>query len=307
MKKNKFYMTIGVPGSGKSTWAKKQDAIIHSSDSIREELLGKYSSIDEVPNGEVFSIMLQRTKASLTKGENVVYDATNMSRKDRKYILNRVQDFGAIRVGVLFLVPISECKRRNESRERTVPEFVIDKMLKRFDVPLYGAEFDEILIVAGGEMNKDEYNKGTADYMNSFDQHSPYHTLTLGEHMDKAWEIYDSEYGDKHPPYVVSAVKLHDIGKPHTFFVGEDNKGHFYGHENVGAYWYLTRTITKNTTLNPKDLAYKTAVLINWHMRPYVWGKSEKAKLRDLEYIDRYDPDMYGQLMAISKADRKAH
>lgn len=299
MRKNKFYMTIGLPGCGKSTWADRQGLTVHSSDSIREEFVGKgqYKSIDEVPNGEVFEIMQNRTIKSLTKGESVVYDATSISRKDRKQILDRVRRLGIERVAVLFLVPVSVCKDRNRKRERTVPEFVYDKMLKRFDVPMLGAEFEDILFHEDGKMNERERELCSFSCRETFDQHSPFHTLTVGEHLSKTRELYLSEKYI-HPEFVLEAAKLHDFGKPHTFFIGDDGKGHFYGHENVGAYWYLVALGSKR---------YKTAVLINWHMRPYAWEKSDKAKLRDLELIDRYDPDMYGQLMAISKADRRAH
>lgn len=40
-----FYMMVGLPGSGKSVYAGKlPDAVIHSSDAIREEVLGNIST-----------------------------------------------------------------------------------------------------------------------------------------------------------------------------------------------------------------------------------------------------------------------
>ena len=302
-----LYMPIGLPGCGKSTWAEQKDgAKVFSSDAIREEYVskGEYASIDDVPNDIVFGEMEKRTVKAISRGESVVYDATSISRKDRRHILDKTRKFGVERVGVLFLVPVSVCKERNANRERVVPDFVYDKMIRRFDVPMLGAEFDRIEIVRSGEMTEREKEMCSAEYRDGFDQHSPFHTLTIGEHMDRAADIMDELFKGEFPEYVREGVKLHDYGKAHTFFIGDDNKGHFYGHEHVGAYWYLVVNAESNDFW---ERHYKVAVLINWHMRPYVWERSEKAKIRDLKYIDGYGAELYGQVMAISKADRLAH
>ena len=84
-----FTMLVGIPGAGKSTWAKKNintNTRYFSSDEIRKELYG-----DENFQGdpaEVFSVMQRRTVESLKSGFNVIYDATNVSRKNRRGILH---------------------------------------------------------------------------------------------------------------------------------------------------------------------------------------------------------------------------
>lgn len=81
-----FVMMVGLPGSGKSTYAKEladeMRAIICSSDAIREELCGDENSQDK--NEDVFKILHSRIKECLRKGVNVIYDATNINSKRRR-------------------------------------------------------------------------------------------------------------------------------------------------------------------------------------------------------------------------------
>jgi len=66
--------------------------------------------------------------------------------------------------------------------------------------------------------------------MIGFEQHSPWHIYDVWEHTVQALAVSDS--GDK---FVRLALLLHDIGKPPTFTLDEDGRGHFYAHAPVGA------------------------------------------------------------------------
>ena len=85
-----FYMMVGIPGSGKSWYAENKlpDAVIHSSDAIREELLGDIS--DQNHQELVFQTLHDRVLSDLRAGKDVVYDATNVSYKRRMGFLHRV-------------------------------------------------------------------------------------------------------------------------------------------------------------------------------------------------------------------------
>lgn len=89
----KFMMLIGLPGSGKSTWAEKYltnsgNTVIISSDKIRKELFGDENSQED--NTRVFHEMEIRTLDYLNKGVYVIYDATNVVRKRRKALLDKL-------------------------------------------------------------------------------------------------------------------------------------------------------------------------------------------------------------------------
>jgi predicted kinase len=80
MNKPTIFITVGLPGSGKSTWMENHkeelDMIIHSSDAIREEF-GNIN--DQSKNDLVFQTLHNRVKEDLLNGKNVCYDATNLS------------------------------------------------------------------------------------------------------------------------------------------------------------------------------------------------------------------------------------
>lgn len=133
---NKVYIMVGVPGSGKSTYAEKLSketgAVIISSDNIREELYG--DAAIQGDNGKVFGMYYYRAKCLLLEGKDIILDATNLTKKDRKNIYNR---FGNSYHYEAFVcaVPKEVAKERNANRERVVPEEVIDRMYDRFTFP----------------------------------------------------------------------------------------------------------------------------------------------------------------------------
>lgn len=80
---NKLVILAGIPGSGKSTWARRffpRDSIV-STDAIRAELYdGDY---DPSFNGVVFRLFHNRIATKLANGENAVADSTALLRVAR--------------------------------------------------------------------------------------------------------------------------------------------------------------------------------------------------------------------------------
>lgn len=228
-----LYILIGLPGSGKSTWAEKErknNQVIISSDTYRKLLFG--DETDQTHNSEVFNKMRSDTYTYLKNGVDVIYDATNICIKDRRNIISAAKEVGSKVVGVLFITPIPACKERNKNRSRTVPEHVYDKMLRRFQMPLLGEGFDEISYEYAP--NHLYIDCATLDYcMEGFDQKNPHHTLTLKQHCDKCAELIVNDIIYK------LVAKYHDIGKLFTQSFDENKIAHYYGHENYGAYYAL--------------------------------------------------------------------
>jgi putative nucleotidyltransferase with HDIG domain len=59
-------------------------------------------------------------------------------------------------------------------------------------------------------------------------------------------------------------ILLHDIGKPDTFFIGDDGVEHFYNHEHVGA--DIAEKILKRFKFSKKEIKHITESISN-HMR----------------------------------------
>lgn len=149
---NKLYIMIGIPCSGKSTYAKMflsgLNTIVISSDQIRKDLTGtyKYSAGD---NDFVFASADFKIEQALSKGYNVAFDATNTKSKYRRKVIDIGQHFNCYIVAVVFRTPINICLDRNFKRdfERKVPDEIILRM-SSFNLNIDKSEgFDEIVFV----------------------------------------------------------------------------------------------------------------------------------------------------------------
>ena len=120
-------ITVGLPGSGKSTWAAKaQEAgwvdVIINPDKIREELTGDAS--DQSRNRDVWQLTYQRAEAWLQADCKVLIDATFLTPKARKEPLALVE----VPTAVWFNTPVDVCFERNLNRDRVVPEHAMERM-----------------------------------------------------------------------------------------------------------------------------------------------------------------------------------
>ena len=98
MNNNTLFVTIGLPASGKSTWAKDyqgedfKDTIIVSTDRIRAHLYG-----DERIQGDgndVFNRAYSILKVVGENGYKAIFDATNLMKKYRKEMKNASAKLG---------------------------------------------------------------------------------------------------------------------------------------------------------------------------------------------------------------------
>lgn len=290
MNRPTLILLCGIPGSGKTTYAKKYieehyDTIHTSSDEIRKELWGDEATQGD--NNEVFSLMQTRTIEALNNGQSVVYDATNITRKDRSYIIALCPKFVKIECHVVW-APISYCLYRDEfMRNRTVGKEVIDRMLKRFQAPWYDEGIHDIKVVLPDEFNIAEYENVSLNGMR-IPHDNPHHTLDIYHHCISA-ALYGSEHNFNSDLKI--AALYHDIGKPYVkAFI--DNKGnpcetaHFYQHQCVGAW-----------------MAYGLMVdpfvvwLISTHMEPFFNSK----------YYNKLPTYLKKQIDLLHEADVNAH
>lgn len=135
---NTLYLLCGPAGCGKSTWASRQQgAVIVSRDEIRFSLVSEneeYFSRER----EVFNIYAQTINKEITEDNQkiVIADATHLTPKSRQKILSKLNLKNTKVVAMNFIIPKVTTENRNNLREgrKKVPQNVIDKMYKDFDV-----------------------------------------------------------------------------------------------------------------------------------------------------------------------------
>ena len=214
---SKLIMLIGLPGSGKSTYARSLlDAEGHvkymSSDLIREELYGD-RRIQGNPN-TVFENMHRKTVELLTNGYDVVYDATNVTRKNRRGIINQVKDIATIDACVVW-APYEQCVERDTNREYKVGEDVIRKFLYRWQSPNYDEGFTFIDIVYNCDAGWDRIHYSNCMLDNLKIPHdNPHHTLDVYEHSAAVQSYIMNKWPE--PSVLEEAGSYHDLGKPMT-------------------------------------------------------------------------------------------
>ncbi len=114
---------IGIVGSGKSTLAKRlsrKGGVILSSDDIRKQFVEK-SVIDNLHNFQtntvVFNELYRQARVLAEEGKDIIFDATNLSARDRATIIEIGQEYKYKIVGHLVLLDKEECIRRIFKRQ----------------------------------------------------------------------------------------------------------------------------------------------------------------------------------------------
>ena len=301
----KMIMMCGLPGSGKSYKAQQlaveYNANIHSSDAIRLELLGDINRHDS--NGVVFTTLHNRVKEDLRNGKNCIYDACNISYKRRMAFLQELKNIPCEKICVVMATPYEQCLKNDATRDRHVPEYVIEKMYMNFYTPWYIEGWNDIRIeYAPGSENcfgdPIEWVKSVMD----FNQDNPHHTLTLGEHCVKTGYYIGNADNAKRTENIFPiyfAGLLHDEGKIFTkTFV--DSKGnpsesaHYYQHHCCSAYDSLFFDY-------PEDHLY-VATLICWHMQLHFIKEEKTLK----KYKNLWGEELYNDLNLLHEADVSA-
>lgn len=144
-------VAAGAPGSGKTTAmnavAENRGLAVICPDDIRLELFGDAS---EQRDGHlVFQIAYDRLRRELCDDAScgAVFDATNCRRKARRSVLAEAAGCFDYAICAVAETPLHECLARNRSRERFVPEEVIEQMFDNLYLnwPSTDEGFDEVI------------------------------------------------------------------------------------------------------------------------------------------------------------------
>lgn len=148
----RFYMLIGVPGAGKSTWIKQHnhDAVVVSSDDyIEKQAAEKGTSYNSEFAGTIKAATAHATqtaKEAFANGRDVIWDQTNITRKSRAGKLQMVPKKYE-KIAVFFPTPHPDIhdKRLASRPGKSIPNHILQGMIDMLEPPSKSEGFDQII------------------------------------------------------------------------------------------------------------------------------------------------------------------
>lgn len=315
-----FVLLMGLPGSGKTTYAKQlaevKNAVVLSSDELRMEMFG-YLAQDR--NDELFRELNARLLENLDNGISVIYDATNINSKRRYNLLKMLPD-NVWKECHFINRSVDTCIINDLNREYKVEEQVIRRIRNSLQIPMRYEGWDYVNVVVDNEdldsfefkqmltnlceqkMTIEEFDR----FLNVFGikgllnvpQDNLHHTLSVGRHSYEVYKYVFDNYFEQDREVMLLAAILHDIGKVYCKTFVDDSKYAVYkGHDNVSA------QITLNVL---KQLAYPKALivaeLIQLHMR-LSWRDTPEANVSNNVLLKLVGQETYDKLVFFRKAD----
>ncbi|MBL8179182.1 MAG: AAA family ATPase [Bryobacterales bacterium] len=146
MTRQKVILLVGLPGSGKSTYAARHGWPVLESDEMRRLLLD--DARDQGANRTVFALLRRLLRMRLELGRPVTcVDATNLTAIERRPYVMTAHMYGAEIEAVFFDVPVHLCMKRNLTRARVVPAEVVERMAARLVPPGIAEGFSAVHLV----------------------------------------------------------------------------------------------------------------------------------------------------------------
>lgn len=148
----KLIMMMGVPGSGKSTFANRWqniDTVVVSRDEIRFGLL-------QEGEGQVFQEFVSQIVNGLDRGYEVIADATHINAASRAKLIKAVKNrlpSKELQIEVIWVnVGLNKALEQNELRKGSkfyIPRSVIRRMFEQMEfVDLEHEDIDRVMVVS---------------------------------------------------------------------------------------------------------------------------------------------------------------
>lgn len=136
-KKNHMILMTGLPGAGKTKFAKR----------YAHENRYRYLSIDEFYKAtfgtdqihdheyDVWMMFYRAIHIAIEDGADVIIDTNSPTKANREEILNWFGNGFADASLFYVKTPVEECWRRNQGRTRVIPKDEFDKMVQAYEPP----------------------------------------------------------------------------------------------------------------------------------------------------------------------------
>ncbi len=130
------WMGVGIPGSGKTTelkkFAEEIGAVYLCADDFREVISGDAANQRVTP--EAWDLVHRHASLALGEGQSVVIDGTFAKQIDRVESVKRYRNSGAATIVALcFEIDVDTAEQRIAGRDRKVPRFVLERMLRELE------------------------------------------------------------------------------------------------------------------------------------------------------------------------------
>ena len=142
----KLIITVGLPGSGKSTYLARLGVNAISSDEIRRLITD--DPRDQSMNARIFATIRFLVRQRIAAGRPETYvDATHLTRWERRPYIRLAQRHGCEIEALFFDVPAEVCIQRNQRRDRIVPDQAILDMARNLQPPTEAEGFTRVQTV----------------------------------------------------------------------------------------------------------------------------------------------------------------
>jgi predicted kinase len=133
--KSKVVLMSGLPGVGKDTYIARHypDWPVVSLDAIRREF--HFDPDEPSDTSKAVQMAKEKAKEYLREGKNFVWNATNLVRDIRSQLVELFASYRAHVTIEYVEVPWLQCQSQNRNREHVVPERIMERMVRRWEVP----------------------------------------------------------------------------------------------------------------------------------------------------------------------------
>lgn len=152
--KNEFYMLVGLPGTGKSTFCNQlnidREFTVISSDDILEMIGKKYHfTYNELFSNNTYSfsekMMFNIARLAVERNDRIIWDQTNLTVKSRANKLAMIPKH-YLKRAVVFNIP-DDWETRLDRPGKTIPTNVLETMKQSFQMPTEAEGFDLVSVI----------------------------------------------------------------------------------------------------------------------------------------------------------------